>query len=36
MLTAKIGSEKQVTPDDQRPKRKLDPVKAIKPADEVP
>ena len=36
MLTAKIGSKKQVPPDEQRPKRKLDPVKAIKPADEVP
>jgi hypothetical protein len=36
MLTAKIGSKKQVTPDDQKLKRKLDPMKAIKPADEVP
>jgi hypothetical protein len=36
MLTAKIGSKKQVTPDDQKLKRKLDPMKTIKPADEVP
>ena len=36
MLTAKIANKKQVTSDDQKVKRKLDPAQATKPADEVP